>query len=185
MAPTGPGRDKTMTMAATDHRMSDATGAMPGYRDAIPLMISFAPNWPVVALVFRILGTSLIFSSGLMWLLPGSHFDAELMLIKLGLSLIFLLSGLVMVMIHHVDNRPGAYFDPLRNEVRVLRRDRRGRPQSVLRRGYDTLGSARFQGRMVEIFDVDGSLLMRLPVDDRDVRHALRMQLSGLVNITR
>jgi hypothetical protein len=171
-------------MAATDHRMIDATGGRPTYRDAIPLLISFAPNWPVLALVFRIVGTALIFSSGLMWVLPGSHFDADLMLIKLGLSLTFLLCGLTMVMIHHVDNRPDAYFDPVRNEVRVLRRDRRGRPQSVMRRGYDTLGSARFRDRLVEIFDVDGSLLMRLPVDDKDVRQALRMQLSGLVNIT-
>ena len=174
-------------MAATNHRMtngSGTSGVLPDYRDAVPLLIAFAPNWPVLALLLRIVGTALILSSALMWVLPGSHFDADLMLIKLGLSLVFLLCGLALVMIHHIDNRPDAYFDPVRNEVRVLRRDKRGRPQSVLRRGYDSLGSARFRDRLVEIFDVDGSLLMRLPVEDRDVRNALRMQLSGTVNIT-
>lgn len=161
-----------------------ATRMLPNYREAIPLLISFAPTWPILAVVFRVIGTALVLSSGLMWVLPGSQMDSDLMLIKLGLSLTFLLSGLTMLMIHHIDNRPDAYFDPVRREVRVLRKDKRGRPQSIMRRGYDSLGSARFRDRLVEIFDVDGSLLMRLPVDNHEVRHALRAQLTGLVNIT-
>ena len=173
-----------MDMTATQGRAMQTSVVLPNYREAVPLMIAFAPNWPIVALLSRIAGTALVIGAGAMWLMPGSQMAADLMLIKLGLSVIFLLIGLAMLMIHHVDNRPDAYFDPVRNEVRVLRRDKRGRPQSVLRRGYDSLGSARFRDRMVEIFDVDGSLLMRLPVEDRDVRNALRMQLSGTVNIT-
>ncbi|MFC3119333.1 hypothetical protein [Jhaorihella thermophila] len=165
-------------------RLPDLQPAKRSYRDAIPLIIAFAPNWPIVSAIFRIVGTALIISSGAMWLVTGSQFSPDLMLMKLGLSLIFLLSGLAMLMVHHVDNRPDAYFDPIRCEVRVLRKDKRGRPRSVLRRDYDSLGSARFHGRLVEVFDVDGSLLMRLPVDDAETRHALRMQLSGFVNIT-
>lgn len=179
-------------MAATNEQMTQNAVVMPNYREsvipnyreAIPLLIAFAPNWPMIALLFRVAGTALIFSSAAMWVMPGSQLGADILLIKLGLSITFLLSGLAMVMIHHVDNRPDAYFDPIRNEVRVLQKDKRGRPRSVMRRQYDTLGCARFRDHLVEIFDLDGTLLMRLPVEDNDVRHALRTQLSGVVNIT-
>lgn len=170
-------------MTAAPRQMMQSSVVLPRYRDAVPLLIAFAPAWPILALVFRIAGTALVLSSGAMWIMPGSLVETDLMLIKLGLSLTFLLCGLAMLMIHHVDNRPDAYFDPIRKEVRVLQKDRRGRPQSVLRRSYDTLGCVRFRDHLVEIFDVDGSLLMRLPIEDRDVRHALRSQLGGLVNL--
>lgn len=171
-------------MAATNEQTMQKAVVMPNYREAVPLLIAFAPSWPIFALLFRIAGTALVISSGMMWVMPGSQFGPDMLLIKLGLSLTFLLCGLAMLMIHHVDNRPDAYFDPIRSEVRVLQKDRRGRPQAVMRRQYDTLGCARFRDHMVEIFDVDGSLLMRLPVEDKEVRHALRSQLSGVVNIT-
>lgn len=171
----------TMKMAASHARvMADPA---PRFQEAMPLLISFAPSWPLVATLFRIAGTALVLGAGMMWVVPGGEVGPDILLIKLGLSVTFLLCGLAMLMIHHVDNRPDAYFDPIRNEVRVLRKDKRGRPQAVLRRSYDTLGCARFSDRVVEIFDVDGTLLMRLPVDDHDVRHALRAQLSGTVNI--
>lgn len=169
---------------ALTRRIEHSEVVFPNYRETVPLLIGLAPAWPIVALLFRIAGTALILSSAAMWVMPGSQTGADLLLIKLGLSVVFLLCGLAMLMIHHVDNLPDAYFDPIRSEVRVLQKDKRGRPQAVLRRSYDTLGSARFRDNAVEIYDVDGSLLMRLPIDDRDVRQALRMQLSGLVNIT-
>ncbi|MFV0513916.1 MAG: hypothetical protein ACK5MY_09850 [Jhaorihella sp.] len=171
-------------MTATQQRATQASVVLPNYREAVPLMIAFAPSWPIFALILRIAGTALVIGAGAMWLLPGSQLAPDLMLIKLGVSVTCLLTGLAVLMLHHVDNRPDAYFDPIRNEVRVLQKDKRGRPQSVLRRRYDTLGCVRFRDSMVEIFDVDGSLLMRLPVGDADVRQALRMQLSGTVNIT-
>lgn len=171
-------------MTATPKLMMQNSVVLPHYREAVPLLIAFAPAWPVFAFLFRVAGTALVLSSGAMWLMPGSLVEPDMLLIKLGLSVTFLLCGLALLMIHHIDNRPDAYFDPIRNEVRVLQKDKRGRPKSVLRRSYDTLGCARFRDNLVEVFDVDGSLLMRLPIQDRDVRQALRMQLSGIVNIT-
>ena len=82
-----------------------------------------------------------------------------------------------------LDARPDAYFDPIRREVRVLQKNENGRPQTVLRRSYDTLGGARFAEDQVELFDVDGSLLMKLPLQSADVSHALKGQLSGSVTI--
>ena len=82
---------------------------------------------------------------------------------------------------NHSDNQPDAYFDPIRNEVRVLQRNDRGRPETILRRSYDSLGCARFNNSSVELYDVDGSVLMRLLIDDAEVRKSLRQQLGGLV----
>ena len=50
-----------------------------------------------------------------------------------------------------------------------------------LPRGYDSLGAAKVHARQVEIWDVDGSILLKIPFVDHDLRDALRAQLAGLV----
>lgn len=151
--------------------------------DAMPLMITFAPNWPVRTILFRVSGTALVFGAAAMWLMPGAQAHADVVLLKLGVSVFFLFCGLALLMLHHADNQPDAYFDPIRREVRILQKNHRGRPQTILRRSYDSVGSAKFHERSMELFDMDGSLLMKVPVDSAEIRHALRMQLSGTVNI--
>lgn len=157
---------------------------LPSFEETVPLMIAFAPNWPLRTVIFRVFGTALIIGAAAMWVLPGSDLSAESALFKLGISLFFFFCGLALLMIHHVDNQPDAYFDPIRRELRVLQKNNRGRPQTVLRRSYESLGSVRFNEHQLEVFDVDGTMLMRLPVDSAEIRHALRTQLSGMVNIS-
>ena len=169
--------------AVSQSNMPDAV-VMPSIDETVPLILSFAPNWPLRTLLFRIIGTALVLSASGMWLMPGSQYGPDVVLIKLGVSVFFFLCGLVLLMRNHSDNQPDAYFDPIRNEVRVLQRNDRGRPQTVLRRSYDTLGSARFTENTLEMYDVDGSILMRLPIDNAEVRDALRAQLNGIVNLT-
>lgn len=157
---------------------------LPSFEESVPLMITFAPNWPLRTVVFRVIGTALVIGAAAMWFLPGSETSAETALMKLGVSLFFFFSGLALLMLHHQDNQPDAYFDPIRRELRVLQKNNRGRPQTILRRSYESLGSVRFNEHYLEISDVDGTILMRLPIDSTEIRHALRMQLSGLVNIS-
>ncbi len=149
-----------------------------------PVMLSFAPNWPVRVVLFRVSGTALILSAAGLWLMPGSFDDSELLLLKLGISIFFFFCGLALLMRNHEDTQPDACFDPIRHEVRVLQKNDRGQPQTLLRRRYDSLGCVEFRNNSVELFDVDGSLLMRLVIDDPEVRQSLRAQLSGLVCIT-
>lgn len=169
--------------AVNQQNMQNAV-VLPSFDEAMPLILTFAPNWPIRTVLFRVTGTALVLSASGMWLMPGSQNEADMVLIKLGVSIFFFLCGLALLMRNHVDNQPDAYFDPIRGELRVLQKNNRGRPQTVLRRRYDTLGSARFSDKTVEMYDVDGSLLMRLPVENADVRHALRSQLAGQVNVT-
>ena len=173
-----------MDTVQTNFDMTAAPSRVSRYSESVPVVLAFAPDWPFLVVMFRVFGTAMILSSAGMWLMPGSRAEADLMLIKLGVSLFFFLCGLVLLMRNHVDNQPDAYFDPIRHELRVLQNNDRGRPQTILRRSYDTLGSVDFQRDFVTIYDVDGTMMMRLSVDDDGVRHSLRSQLSGLINVT-
>ncbi|WP_209016419.1 MULTISPECIES: hypothetical protein [Alphaproteobacteria] len=153
------------------------------YDESVPVMITFAPNWKARLILFRVLGAFLIVSAFSMWLMPGSVAGAEVWPIKLVASMVFLIAGVSLLTIEVLDPRPDAYFDPIRREVRVLQKNENGRPQTVLRRGYDSLGGARFADDEVELFDVDGSVLMKLPLESADVSRALKGQLSGSVAI--
>ena len=157
---------------------------IPSFDAATPLVLGFAPNWPVRILIFRVIGTAMVLSASGMWLMPGAATSPDLVLIKLGMSVFFFLCGLALLMRNHQDNRPDAYFDPIRKEVRILQKNNRGRPETVLRRSYDSLGSACFTGDVFEMYDMDGSMLMRLPIENTEVREALRAQLSGSVSLT-
>lgn len=151
--------------------------------ESAPLTIQFAPNWPLRTVLFRIAGTALILSASGIWLLPGSQVAADLMLLKFGTAVFFLFCGLALLMRNHEHNQPDAFFDPKRSEVRVMQKNNRGRPEVIMRRSYESLGSVDFSNDKVELFDVDGSLLMKLIVDDTNVRNALQSQLSGQVNV--
>ena len=170
-----------MDIAQKDMAGAAQTGV--DYAEHTPLMLSFAPNWPVRVVMFRVFGTALILGAAGMWMAPDISEGMDLTLIKLGVSVFFFFCGLALLMRNHEDNQPDAYFDPVRQEVRVLQKNDRGRPQTILRRAYDTLGGVDFSGNSVSLFDVDGSVLMRLIVDDADVRRALRGQLGGLASV--
>ncbi len=174
---------ETKVMQAVTQTNTQNAVVLPTFDEALPLILKFAPNWPARTLMFRIIGTALVLSASGMWLMPGSQYAPDVVLIKLGASLFFFLCGLALLMRNHEDNQPDAYFDPIRSEVRVLQKNNRGRPQTVLRRSYDTLGSARFTNNSVEMFDMDGSMLMRLPIENAEIREALRAQLSGTVKL--
>ena len=170
-----------MTAINTNTLEQSANGA--NYEKSVPVLIAFAPNWKVRMILARFVGALLIIMAFSMWLVPGSAMAAEVWPIKLAASLMFLLVGVSLLTVQLLDARPDAYFDPIRREVRVLQKNENGRPQTVLRRSYDTLGGARFADDQVELFDVDGSLLMKLPLQSADVSRALKGQLSGNVTI--
>ncbi len=171
-------------MTVTNEFMMPRATPAPDFENSLPVMLGFEGSRALTRIVFRVVGTALILTAPAMWVLPGAIFTADMMLMKLGVSVFFLLCGLALLMRNHVDARPEAYFDPIRRELRVLQKNDRGRPLTVMRRSYDSLGGARITAREIELWDVDGSVLMRLPIENHDVRHALRMQLSGLVRIS-
>lgn len=154
-----------------------------GFDKSVPVLITFAPNWKARMILFRVVGAFMVLSAFSMWLMPGSVMGTDVWPIKLAASLMFLIAGVSLLTIEFLDTRPDAYFDPVRREVRILQKNDNGRPQTVLRRSYASLGGARFDEGQVELFDVDGSLLMKLPLESADVSRALKGQLSQNVPI--
>ncbi|WP_424833316.1 hypothetical protein [Ruegeria sp.] len=170
-------------MAVTNTNSFKQSAPSAGFEKSVPVLITFSPNWKARMILFRVLGAFMILSAFSMWLMPGSVMGAEVWPIKLVASLMFLIAGVSLLTIEVLDARPDAYFDPIRREVRILQKNENGRPQTVLRRSYDSLGGARFDEGQVELFDVDGSLLMKLPLESADVSRALKGQLSQNVPI--
>lgn len=170
-------------MAVMNTNAFKQTASHTGFENSVPVLITFAANWKVRMILFRIVGAFMIVLAFSMWLMPGSVMGTEVWPIKLAASLMFLVAGVSLLTIEVLDARPDAYFDPIRREVRILQKNENGRPQTVLRRSYESLGGARFEEGQVELFDVDGSLLMKLPLESADVSSALKGQLSQNVPI--
>ena len=147
----------------------------------LPLRFGFEGNRIILRALFRFTGAVFILCAPGLWLLPGSSIDPSLMLYKLGASIFFVFCGCALILRNKVYSQPEVYFDPVRREMRILQRNDRGRPMTVLRRAYASLGAVRITDRQVEIWDVDGSVLLRLPLADPEARRVLRLQLGELV----
>lgn len=170
------------TMTATMMRQSVFPTPMAGgILDVdLPVKLGFEGSHVALRVMFRLIGASFILSAPGLWLLPSSSTDPSLMLYKLGASIFFMFCGAALILRNKTYSQPEVYFDPMRREMRILQPGTDGRPRTVLRRGYDTLGAARITSKHVEIWDVDGSVLINVPLSDPDMRSALRMQLGTL-----
>ncbi|MBL4767009.1 MAG: hypothetical protein JKY94_04745 [Rhodobacteraceae bacterium] len=171
-------------MTATHEQMSMVMPDTPDIESLLPIKLTHGGTAAILTIVFRICGTAMVLTAPALWLLPGSTVSPDLMLMKFGVTLFFFLCGLVLLMRNHVDAQPEVYFDPIRREIRVLQMNNRGRPETILRRSYDTLGAAHITKRAVELWDVDGSILMRLSLPDAKSRQALRMHFSGVLRVS-
>lgn len=153
----------------------------PGLTDNLPVKLGFDGNRVVLRAFMRFTGAVLILCAPGLWLLPGSSFDPSLALYKIGASIFFMFCGAALILRNKAFTQPEVYFDPIRREMRILQKNERGRPKTVLRRSYDTLGAAKIRARQLEIWDVDGSVLLNIPLADQEARLALRQQLGSLV----
>ena len=150
---------------------------------AMPLVLNFEANWRLRMLMVKGLGVAMILSASGLWLFSSGPADPEMNLIKVGVSVLFFVIGLVLMTVSDPRNQPEACFDPVRQELRVLRPDSHGQPKTVLRRSYDTIGGARLREGSVQLFENDGSLLIEVPLGSAAARSQLRDQLSGSIQL--
>ncbi|WP_027244031.1 hypothetical protein [Leisingera daeponensis] len=150
---------------------------------AVPLSLRLEANWKLRLTLLRLLGVAMLLGSTGLWLVPGAGADPAMNLIRMGVSVVFLLTGLVLMTAHGAGSRSEACFDPVRRELRVLQRDGHSRPATVLRRSYDSLGAVRLTAASVQMYETDGSLLIELPLQSAAMRSQLRDQFSGAVRI--
>lgn len=75
--------------------------------------------------------------------------------------------------------QPEFCFDCKRQELRVSETPLQGGPRVVLRRSFCSLGGVRIASKDLQVLDQDGSILMKLPMPDPDMRAQLREALAG------
>jgi len=148
-----------------------------------PMHLRLQANWQVRSVLLRLLGLSMVLGSTGLWLMPDAGVDPQMSLIRIGISVAFLFLGLILLTTHSRDPQPEACFDPIRRELRILRKGADGTPRVVMRRSYQSLGGVRLSARSIAVLDADGSTLMELPIDSNETRMRLRDQLSGALQI--
>lgn len=150
------------------------------HETVLPVRLGYDGDTAVISGIFRLAGSALVLAAPGLWLIPGSSFEADLALMKLWSSVFFAFCGIALLMRNKLSVPPDVIFDPIRRELRVEKTVVRARPQTLLRRRYESLGRAVISPREIELWDVDGSVLMRLPIPDAETRCALRDQLGQL-----
>lgn len=145
-----------------------------------PICLSFPARNPGARLVFVVCGTALVICSGLMWLVPIPVPEVPAVVMKLLSSLFFMFCGLALLLRNHDEAKPEVHFDARHRELRVMQRDNHGRPQILMQRSYDTLGTVYISGSEIELWNKDGTPFVTLPVQDPEMRRQLRGQFGAL-----
>lgn len=120
----------------------------------------------------KIAGTALMLAAAGMWVLPGASWDADVALIKLGLTVGVGLAGLTAWMAGRSVPLVEIEIDTVRREVRLVRGKAKSRTL-VSRTRIGDLGQAEVCGTMVRLWDGNGSLLAEVAMSDPAVRRSL------------
>lgn len=98
-----------------------------------PVLLRQAVSW--------FAGTSLMVAIVGLWAMPGALFDGDTVVIKLGLTAIFISFAALCFWLASRGVRTEVQFDLARNEIRSIARNRKGGATLLDRVGFDDVGS--------------------------------------------
>ena len=113
-----------------------------------------------------------------LWLVPGASFDPSLMLMKLGLSIFFMIGGAMCLAAARRDSHPEVELDARRGVLRVLERNARGRVESAVEFSYDDLSEVDFRDGMLIARDHHGRTIVEMPVENAGDMDEIRAALG-------
>lgn len=124
----------------------------------------------------RLGGAALLLASLGLWIAPGSSWDADTALFKLGVSVALALTGMIIMQSGRAVPAIEVEIDTVRREVRLVRG--KGRARSLVSRtAIADLGPAEIRGTMVRLWDAEGVLLAEIAMSDPASRYSLTMAL--------
>ena len=123
-----------------------------------------------------LLGAALMLSAAGLWIAPGSDWSADLLLIKLVVSLVIGFSGLALLQQGKTPAAPEVEVDVVRREVRLVRRTLRG-DELVSRTKYEDLARAELNGAHLILWGQGDVMLAEIGLSDPSIRRSL---VSGL-----
>lgn len=111
------------------------------------------------------IGVVLVLAALGLWLVPGSNWDAGMMLVKLGLSGFFLGGGMMFLLSVRRTVHPEVFLDSKRGRMRMLERDERGHVAREVEIDYDDLSEVDFRDGMLIARDHHGRPVLEMPVE--------------------
>lgn len=140
--------------------------------------IGLTPPWSLKAMVLRMLGGCMVLASTGLWLVEGAGSDPEMALVRIGLSVVLLFTGLVLMLINDPSGQPSVQFDLAARKVRIVMQGK-NRDKVLEQHGFDRLGGVRFSAKGLQLFKADGMLLIEVPMADAASRSLLDQQLGN------
>ena len=113
-----------------------------------------------------------------LWLVPGASFDPTLMLIKLGLSIFFLIGGSMFLVASRSDTHPEIELDARRGILRIIERNAHGRIENSEEVSYDDLSEVDFRDGMLIARDHHGRPVVEMPVENAGDLEEIRAALG-------
>lgn len=133
--------------------------------------------WSLKAMVLRLLGGCMVLSSTGLWLVEGAGDDAQLALVRVGLSVVLLFFGLVLMLINDPSGQPSVQFDLRAQKVRVVQK--KGNRELLLKQlSFDRVGHVKFTANTLALFQTDGTMVVEVPFADPQSRAMIEHQLA-------
>lgn len=124
-------------------------------------------------------GSVLILSAVGLWLVPVDAGDAAMKLIKLLVSVLMLVLGVMFIFsARRVPDEPEIQIDTQAREIRIVKRDNGGAICMDTRHAIDSLSDVTLCDRTLTAYDASGQLIISMSVPDKRMETALKSALS-------
>lgn len=123
-------------------------------------------------------GSACLMAAVGLWGVQSGAGDAAMQLIKLLVSAVLLITGMILISgLRERVGPPELHVDPLNRQVRIVEFDGAGRAKIAARHDFDRLSRLDITEGVLTAHDGDGKKLFAMPVHDPDVIAALRAAL--------
>lgn len=133
----------------------------------------------VIASAARFTGVVLMLAAVGMWMLNGPLWDAEMMLMRLAVSVLFMCAGLGLLQFGRARPQDEIHFDARKGELRHLERGVDGIARVRQRYALSDLGDITIDEDRLVLRDLSGEILMELSGLPRDSLQIIRGSLSA------
>ncbi|MDQ2095263.1 hypothetical protein [Rhodalgimonas zhirmunskyi] len=100
-----------------------------------------------------------------LWIVPGSSYDPQLMLLKMGVTLFLMIGGAMFLVAARKAHHPEVQLDPSRGILKLRHRDERGTVIGEDDISYDDLSEVDFRDGMLIARDHFGEIVVEMPVE--------------------
>lgn len=119
--------------------------------------------------VQRLFGVAFLAVAFGLWLMPGSSFESDLLLLKLLLSIVAGFVGIGFLQSGAPKMSPHVEIDTIRREVRLVRASQTATTEVLERCAFDNLAHVEIEGPHVRLWDASGAFMAEVTLTDQKV----------------